>query len=166
MSDGLLSKSLKIGLKYCTDDIYYSCERYQCRMPEESYKIALNIEPSTPGAALRTPLRPLDSNRPSPTPCRTISKTPGTMLFDAKIQAIRDARIKTPDFSSMQMDVENMQSPDYMSTPLMLKSCPPKQTNQPLHSTDDSLDFHKKLFKGARKSLGAALMMKWVDDDE
>jgi hypothetical protein len=142
-----------------------SCERYQCRMPEESYNVASNIEPNTPGTALRTPLRQLDSNRASPTPCRTITKTPGTVLFDAKIQAIRDARIKTPDFSSIQIDIENMQSPDSLATPLMLKSCPPKQANQPLHSIDDSLDFRKNLFKGARKSLGAALMMRWVDDD-
>jgi hypothetical protein len=137
-------------------------------MPEEPYSIICSTEPSTPRQTLRTPLRLLSTNKPSPTPRLMTAKTPGTMIFDAKIQAIREARIKTPDFSSIQMDIdiENMQSPESQSTPLMLKSCPAKQANQPFHLKDDNAEVRKKLFKGARKSLGAALMMRWVDEDD
>ena len=137
-------------------------------MPEEPYSIIYSSEPSSPRQTLRTPLRLLSSNKASPTPHRTTAKTPGTIKFDAKMQALRDARIKTPDFSSMQMniDAENMQSPESQPTPLMLKSCPAKQVNQPLYATDGNAEVRKKLFKGARKSLGAALMMNWVDEDD
>jgi hypothetical protein len=136
-------------------------------VPEEPYFIVTEIEPNTPSKSLRTPLRLLSANKPSPTPRRTLAKTPGTIKFDAKIQAIRDARIKTPDFSSIQMDIEteNIQSPDSQPTPLALKSCPAKQLHMSSHSSTDNAAIRKKLFKGARKSLGAALMLKWNDGD-
>jgi hypothetical protein len=138
-------------------------------MPEEPYRIVSTLEPNTPAQGLRTPLRQLSPNRASPTPMRTVTKTPGTIKkFDAQIQAIRDARIKTPEFSAIQVEIEaeNMQSPESQSTPLMLKSCPAKQANMPLHLADDNAEVRKKLFKGVRKSLGAALMMKWADEED
>jgi hypothetical protein len=137
-------------------------------MPEDPYSIICSAEPNTPGQPLRTPLRLLSTNKLSPTPRLLAAKTPGTIKkFDARIQALREERIKTPDLSSIQMDndVENMQSPDSEPTPLMQKSCPAKQANEPLYMIDGNAEVRKKLFKGARKSLGAALMMKWVDED-
>jgi hypothetical protein len=139
-------------------------------MPEASYTINLGLEtPPTPGSTMRTPLGRLSTNLVSPTPRRTIAKTPGTAMFDAKIQAIRDDRIKTPDFLSLQNafeDFENLPSPDSQPTPLMLKTCPPKQVNQPLFVANEDAEIRKKLFKGVRKSLGAALMMRWNEDEE
>jgi hypothetical protein len=146
----------------------YSCEKYQVHRPEASYSINLGLEtPPTPGSTLRTPLRKLSTNLVSPTPRRTVAKTPGTAMFDAKLQAIRDTRIKTPDFSSLQIvsdDLENMPSPDSQPTPLMLKTCPAKQVNQPLFVTDEAAEIRKKLFRGVRKSIAAPFMMKWDEE--
>src|SRR5581483_3894983 len=98
--------------------ISLSCERYQSHMPEEPYSIICNTAPSTPHQTLRTPLRLLSTNKPSPTPRLMAAKTPGTIKFDAKMQALREARIRTPEFSSVRMDidVENMHSPESQPT--------------------------------------------------
>src|ERR1700753_2073300 len=113
-------------------------------MPEEPYSIICSAEPNTPGQILRTPLRLLSTNNLSPTPRLAAAKTPGTIKkFDAKIQALREERIKTPDFSSVQIDdddAENMQSPDSKPTPLMQKVCPAKQANEPLYMMDGNAE--------------------------
>jgi len=87
-------------------------------------------------------------------------------MFDAKLQALRDAY---PKFSTPQVLRENWDaasdSPASSMTPLMQKSCPPKQTNRALFEQDPSVGLKKALFKASRKSMGTALNMTWEDDE-
>jgi hypothetical protein len=80
------------------------------------------------------------------------AKTPSTINFAAKIQAIHDAYPKPTENYS-----------DSPAPPLALKSCPPKQTQRALFEQDPAAMLKKSLFKDTRKSLGAALTMTWED---
>jgi hypothetical protein len=118
----------------------------------------------------RTPLRKLSSNATT-TPHRaaTVGKTPGTIRFATELQAIRDAypKITTPTFSS-QVN-ENWDSSPVLSqismTPLVQKSCPPKQINKRISEGKGQECLKKSLFGGkTRKSMGGVLRMRFDDD--
>jgi hypothetical protein len=129
-------------------------------MTETPYLVELGLPINTPA---RTPLRSLDWNSMSPTPRAMTTKTPGTIGFDAKMKAILDDRIQTPDFSKLAIDTYSP-SIDTEPTPLVLKTCPMNKSDQLPSFVDENGDIKKKLFRGVRKSLGASLMMKWDEE--
>jgi len=89
-----------------------------------------------------------------------LAKTPGTIMFGAKLQALRDAypKLSTPEFGK-----ENWDSPT-STTPLMQNTCPPKQINRAIFEQDPTASLKKALFKPSRKSLGAALKITWNEE--
>jgi hypothetical protein len=91
---------------------------------------------------------------------------PGTVRFKAQIEALeKSPAVKTPmsvDFAG-NMDVDDSEISSQTS-PLVQKSCPPKQLGQVALSEEDG-GLKRKLFKAARKSLGDALRIKWDDDE-
>jgi hypothetical protein len=136
-----------------------SCERFQAFLPEDDYEVKLDADAApTP----RTPLRSLDSNSRLATPA-----IPGTVRFKAQIEALeKSPAVKTPmsvDYAR-NMDVDDSEISSQAS-PLVQKSCPPKQVGQVAFSEKD-VGVKRTLFKAARKSLGDALRIKWNDDDE
>jgi hypothetical protein len=158
-----------------------SCERHQARLPENDaqYAIDLGLESSGSPENLtstlfpRTPLRQVNSNYNTPHRPATVGKTPGTMMFDARLQAIRDAypQPMTPSFSDGK---ENWDDSDVgMSminlSPTVQKSCPAKQAGGKLFvlDEDDEAMVKRDLFKGqkARKSMGVSLKRQWVDEE-
>jgi hypothetical protein len=89
---------------------------------------------------------------------------PGTMRFKAQIEALeKSPAAKTPMSCdvALNMDMEDSETASQIS-PLVQKSCPPKQFSQVPFSEEDGA-VKRKLFKAARKSLGNALRIKWDD---
>jgi hypothetical protein len=89
---------------------------------------------------------------------------PGTVRFKAQIEALeKSPAVKTPMSVDVvqHMDVDDSEISSQTS-PLVQKSCPPKQLSQ-VPFTDDGVK--RKLFKAARKSLGDALRIKWDDNE-
>jgi hypothetical protein len=126
-------------------------------LPEDDYEVKLDTESAPP----RTPLRSMDSNSLLAIPMAI----PGTVRFKAQIEALeKSPAVKTPMSVDVvrHMDVDDSEiSPQ--SSPLVQKSCPPKQLSQVPFAEDDGA--RRKLFKAARKSLGDALRIKWDDNE-
>jgi hypothetical protein len=152
----------------------YSCERMRARLDEllDQYTIDLDLEKDeTQTVTLnftvpRTPLRKISSNTTTPHRPATMGKTPGTTgKFAAELQAIRDAypKLGTPTFSPVK---DFGSSPIRGASPLVQKSCPPKQVGRGMGEVDPALGLRKKLFGGGvRKSMGTTLGMRFDDEE-
>jgi len=147
-------------------NILRSCEKTLQRVPADGYEIDPYMEgglSQTPSS--RTPLRELTNSRaitpvsrkanppgktPRKTPSKTPGKTPGTVRFNAAIMAFHNA-IQTPEFASeAAFDAENIDSP---ASPLIQKTCPPKQMGQSFLASDGpSSAVQRRLFRNTRKS--------------
>jgi hypothetical protein len=139
--------------------------------------------PTKPLSTLSSNTTPAISRAPAaytPSAVATASKPSGpedvfkdVEMTDAPPSALV---IKTPAYlaskplgasiSSIEDDKENL-SPISESTPLVQKTCPPKQTNQPIFILDraGATPFKKKLLQGRRKTAGSPLRMIWGVDD-
>jgi hypothetical protein len=145
-------------------------------MPEEPYTIdiALELAQSYPlPASPRTPLRSLvpNSNSRATTPL-LFPKTPGTVNFNAKLAALRT---QTPELLlgklvAAGLDAENWDAETTSGsgrTPLVQKTCPPKQTGEKLVVGREVEEVRKRLFRATRRSLGEGLLSaggrRWED---
>jgi hypothetical protein len=118
-------------------------------LPEEDYEVKLE---SNAAPTPRTPLRSLDANSRLATPMAI----PGTVRFKAQIEALeKSPAVKTPMSVGCTRTVDDSDISSETS-PLVQKSCPPKQASQVSFGEEDG-GVKRKLFKAARKSLGDAL---------